>query len=128
MRLLLDTHIALWAITDDPALPQAARSMIANPDHSVYVSAATIWEISIKHALKRLSMPVSSAEAVHFFRLSGYKFLDVSPEHAAKVATLPSFHQDPFDRMLVAQARTEPLVLITHDRKVAAYGEPVLLF
>ena len=73
-------------------------------------------------------MPISGSEAVRFFRKSGYRFLDITPEHAAKVETLPAFHPDPFDRMLVAQALSEPLVLLTHDKKVALYGEFILLF
>ena len=128
MRLLLDTHIALWAITDSPDLPVKARSMILDPGNIVYVSAANLWEISIKHALKPNLMPISGAKALLLFRASGYRFLDISPEHATKVEELPPFHQDPFDRMLVAQAFSEPLVLLTHDRQVARYGESILLF
>lgn len=127
MRLLLDTHIALWAITDDPALPPSARSLMLDPGNSVYVSAANVWEISIKHTLKRSSMPISGSEAARFFFQSGYRFLNITLEHAAKVETLPAFHSDPFDRMLVAQALSEPLVLLTHDRKLALYGEFILL-
>lgn len=127
MRLLLDTHIALWAITDDPLLPSQARSLILEPGNHVYISAANVWEIAIKHSLKPSSMPISAAEAVHFFHQAGYRFLDMTPDHAVRVETLPGFHPDPFDRMLVAQALSEPLVLITHDRKVALYGAPTLL-
>ena len=127
MRLLLDTHIALWAITDDPLLPSQAHSLILEPGNTVYISAASLWEIAIKHALKPTSMPLSAAEASHFFHRAGYGFLEITPGHATHVESLPGFHQDPFDRMLVAQALAEPLVLITHDRKVAQYGPPILL-
>ena len=128
MRLLLGTYFALWAITDDPLLPSEVRTLILESRNTVYFSAANIWEIAIKHALKRSSMPISAAEAVQFFKRAGYLFLDITPEHAMRVEALPPFHQDPFDRMLVAQALSEPLVLVTHDRKVGRYGAPTLLF
>ena len=118
--------IALWPITDDPHLPSEARFLILESRITVYISAANIWEIAIKHTLKRSSIPVSAAEAVQFFNRAGYLFLDITPEHARRVEALPPFHQDPFDRMLVAQSLSEPLVLITHDRKVGRYGAPTL--
>jgi PIN domain nuclease of toxin-antitoxin system len=129
MRLLLDTHIALWAITDSPRLPTAARALIADPANTVHVSAATIWEIAIKHALNRSSanaMPLSATEALGYFRDSGYALLAITPEHARAVEELPALHHDPFDRMLAAQAITEPLRLVTQDPVVARYGGMVL--
>jgi PIN domain nuclease of toxin-antitoxin system len=131
LRLLLDTHVALWAITADPRLPQAIQDLIADPQNSVQVSAASVWEISIKHALARgraNDMPISGAEALGYFRASGYGMLDISVEHAAAVETLPTLHADPFDRLLIAQALTEPMRLITHDLKVAAYSKTVISF
>ena len=119
MRLLLDTHIALWAIVDDPRLAGAARELIEAPSNDVAVSAASLWEIAIKHALRRGDMPVSAADALGWFRAAGYVLLDITAEHAAAVETLPPIHADPFDRLLVAQARHEPLRLITHDATVA---------
>jgi len=127
LRLLLDTHIALWAIADDPRLPSKACDLILDPKNAIYISAATVWEISIKHTLKRETMPVSGAESLHHFRKSGYRFLPVSPEHAAKVEELPCLHPDPFDRILVAQALSEPLILMTHDSQLARYGDFILL-
>lgn len=131
MRLLLDTHAALWAITADSRLPLAIQALIADPQNSVQVSAASIWEISIKHALARggpNDMPISGAQAAGYFRASGYGLLAVSAEHAAAIESLPALHADPFDRLLVAQALTEPLRLITHDPKVAAYSETIIGF
>jgi PIN domain nuclease of toxin-antitoxin system len=131
LRLLLDTHVALWAITDDARLPANIRDLIADAQNSVQVSAASIWEIAIKHGLARGSrndMPISGAEAAHFFRASGYGLLAISADHAAAVEALPPLHSDPFDRLLVAQALTEPLKLITHDAKVAAYSEAIVRF
>lgn len=125
MRLLLDTHIALWAITDSPRLPSAARALIVDPANSVHVSAATIWEIAIKHVLNRggaNAMPLSAAEALGYFRYSGYTLLPITPEHARAVEDLPPIHADPFDRALIAQAIVEPLRLLTQDPVVAGYG------
>lgn len=126
MNLLLDTHVALWAITDSPKLPKKTREMIESPKSSVWISAATVWEIAIKHSLGRGDMPVSSQDALRYFRESGYRFLPVEPEHAAAVEDLPAHHSDPFDRILVAQALVEPLRLITHDPAVARYSDTII--
>ncbi|SJZ36511.1 PIN domain nuclease, a component of toxin-antitoxin system (PIN domain) [Trichlorobacter thiogenes] len=126
MRLLLDTHIALWAISDDPRLSGAARALITAPENEIFVSAASIWEISIKYSLGRTNMPVSSAEALGWFRESGYRLLAISPEHAVAVEALAPLHADPFDRMLVAQALHEPLRLVTHDAQVARYSDTII--
>lgn len=126
MNLLLDTHIALWAITDSPKLPKKARGMIELPKSSVWVSAATIWEIAIKHSLGRGDMPVSSQDALRYFRESGYRFLPIEPEHAVAVEDLPAHHTDPFDRILVAQALIEPMRLMTHDPLVARYSDTII--
>lgn len=129
MRLLLDTHIALWAVIDDPKLPRPAREMIADPTNEIFVSAATLWEIAIKHSLARglpHDMPVSGKEALHYFRAAGYEVIGISPSHAIAVENLPPLHADPFDRLLVAQALTEPLRLITRDPRVAAYSDTVI--
>lgn len=126
MRLLLDTHIALWAVTDSPHLPSSARELIVDPSNEVWVSAASVWEITIKHALGRQAMPVSGTEARHWFGVSGYKDLAITSQHTAAVGELPPIHADPFDRLLVAQALTEPLRLLTHDKVVAQYSELVI--
>lgn len=126
MNLLLDTHVALWAITDSPKLPKKAREMIESSKSSVWISAATVWEIAIKHSLGRGDMPVSSQDALRYFRESGYRFLPVEPEHAVAVEDLPVHHADPFDRILVAQALVEPMRLITHDPMVARYNDTII--
>ena len=130
MRILLDTHIALWAIVADPRLPDQARDLIADPSNSVFVSAASVWEIAIKHALVRArpdDMPVSGPNALSFFRQSGYELLPVTAEHAAAVSDLPPLHRDPFDRMIITQALLEPLRLITHDPIVKSYNSNGIL-
>lgn len=126
MRLLLDTHIALWAITDSPKLSDRARGLILAPSSEVFVSAASVWEIAIKHGLNRGHMPVSGAEAARYFTAAGYTLLTVTAEHAAATENLPPLHTDPFDRILIAQAITEPLRLVTHDATVARYGDMIL--
>jgi PIN domain nuclease of toxin-antitoxin system len=126
LNLLLDTHVALWAITDSPKLPKKAREMIESSKSSVWISAATVWEIAIKHSLGRGDMPVSSQDALRYFRESGYRFLPVEPEHAAGVEELAAHHADPFDRILVAQALVEPMRLITHDPMVARYSDTII--
>ncbi len=127
MRLLLDTHVALWAIADDRRLGAAARSLIAAPQNTVHVSAVSLWEIAIKHARYPRDMPVSAADALRWFGEAGYELLDVTAAHAAQVEALPPLHADPFDRMLLAQAFCEPLALLTRDAQVARYGGPVTL-
>jgi PIN domain nuclease of toxin-antitoxin system len=126
MNLLLDTHVALWAITDNPKLPQKARDLIQAAATTVWVSAASVWEIAIKRALGKGDMPVSSQEAVRYFKESGYRFLSIAAEHAVAVESLPAHHQDPFDRILVAQALVEPMRLMTHDALVALYSDTVI--
>ena len=126
MNLLLDTHVALWAITDSPKLSPQARGLIESPKSSIWISAATIWEIAIKHSLGRGDMPVSSQDALRYFQESGYRFLPVEPEHAAAIESLQAHHSDPFDRILVAQALVEPMRLMTHDPMVARYSDTII--
>lgn len=126
MNLLLDTHVALWAITDSPRLPKKARDLIANPANTVWVSVASLWEITIKHSLGRGDMPVSGAQAKAWFEQSGYQLLNIEAAHVLGVAELPTLHNDPFDRLLVAQALAEPLRLITHDAQVARYSDTII--
>ena len=121
MRILLDTHVFIWAVLDDPRLNRAARTLIEEASE-VYVSAASIWEIAIKSAIGKIE--ADAMEMSRAIQESGFSELPVSTLHAAQVAKLPllSGHKDPFDRLLVAQSLTEPLVLLTADPKVVAYG------
>jgi PIN domain nuclease of toxin-antitoxin system len=130
MRLLLDTHIALWAIADHPNLSAKARKLIDDPDNQIVVSTATIWEIAIKHALARggpNDMPISGQDALGYFRDAGFEVLDISPAHTIAIETLAPLHADPFDRMLVAQSMAVPLRLLTHDQRVADYSDSIIL-
>ena len=127
MQILLDTHIALWAITDHPALIEPARTLISNPANTIIISTVSLWEIAIKHKLARGDMPIDSANALHYFKLAGYQILNILPDHVIATAELPAHHQDPFDRLLVAQALQEPLRLLTHDYMLAKYSDTVIL-
>ena len=126
MRILLDTHIAIWAINDDKKLNAPARKIINNPDAAIMISAVSIWEIAIKHALGRArddAVPFTGADALKIFRQFDFEMIDIVPEHAAMIEELAPIHGDPFDRLLVAQAMHEGLTLLTHDQTLSAYGD-----
>lgn len=127
MRLLLDTHVALWAIADSPRLSAQARSLILDAGNSIHVSSASVWEITIKYMLGKGDMPVSGTQAAAWFEAAGYVELPVCNAHVALLETLPSHHADPFDRLLVAQALAEPLRLITHDETLRRYSDSIIL-
>ncbi len=98
--------------------------------NEIFVSAGSLWEISIKHPLARSGvsdMPFSGAEALSYFNEAGYHLLEVTPLHAVKVEELPLIHSDPFDRLLVAQSLAEPLRLVTHDKRVSQYNNSIIL-
>ena len=122
MRLLLDTHIYLWWLRDDRKLSAKARKSIADADE-VFVSSVSIWEASIKSALGKLDVDVDAL--VTGIAISGFQELSMTAKHAARIATLPGIHRDPFDRMLIAQALCEPLRLLTIDAKLREYTDVV---
>ena len=128
MRLLLDTHVLIWALSAPRLLTEEGRALIADPANDIVVSAASLWEIATKHAAGGSDVPSMDAAAVlGFARRSGYAVLDVSAAHVLAVATLPPLHGDPFDRILVAQALCEPLRLLTRDRQVVAYSDTIII-
>jgi PIN domain nuclease of toxin-antitoxin system len=118
MNLLLDTHVLIWVFANDPRLSQRARKSIAHPDTQVFVSAATAWEIAIERGSGTLEAPRDYREALMRYRFTP---LDITTEHALAVETLPPHHDDPFDRMLIAQAILERLTIVTRDRRMHAY-------
>jgi len=128
LRLLLDTHTALWAVDTKGLLAPHIVEALTDVRNDVFVSAATIWEIAIKSALRRHTgkVPVSSVEALLKFREAGFHLLDVTPEHAVAVEGLPLLHADPFDRLLVAQALREPMRLVSRDRQILMYSDTFL--
>jgi PIN domain nuclease of toxin-antitoxin system len=129
LRLLLDTHVALWAVTDDPRLSAEARTLIADVNNEVFVSVATLWEISIKFSLSGTrsgGMPIGSEAAQKHFTESGYTLLAITAAHVHALNKLPPIHGDPFDRILLAQAYEMPLRFLTHDQILSKYGDYVL--
>ncbi len=124
MRLLLDTHILLWVMLDDTQLSARARSLLSDAD-SLHVSTVSLWELAIKRSLGKLKLDVDALDA----HLSGNAIepLAISRAHARRLRMLPVLHGDPFDRMLVAQALSEPLHLLTHDAALAPYSDLVIL-
>ena len=123
MRILLDTHLLLWSLSQPSKLSAPARRKIDAAE--VYVSAASIWEIGIKSALGKLD--ANPREILDGIEPAGFSLLAVSGVHAARVAELPPLHKDPFDRMLVAQALVEPMILLTNDGALQGYGSFVNL-
>lgn len=119
MRLLLDTHVLLWWLADDTRLPPSHRALIADTSNQVLVSSVSVVEISIKASQGRLEAPIDVQGAA---LESGFEFLDFDADHAEELRELPWHHRDPFDRMLIAQARFAGLVLLTVDERVRAYG------
>lgn len=122
MRILLDTHALLWWLEDSPLLAVRARSAIARAS-AVYVSAATVWEISIKRAYGKLKAPADLEEQL---KVNRFEPLPISVAHALAAGSLPLHHHDPFDRMLIAQARAESLALATRDRLIRKYEIRIL--
>ena len=120
MRLLLDTHIALWAVYEMGKLPDTARGLLLQPEAEVFVSIASLWEIAIKNAARPGSLPPVGEARADFAR-SGFKELPLPGSVMAVFESLPVLHGDPFDRMLVAQAFVEPMRLLTHDGRLSAY-------
>jgi PIN domain nuclease of toxin-antitoxin system len=123
VSLLLDTHILLWWLADDSRLPTAAADAIADGEREVSVSAASVWEIAINQAAGRLDAPDDLLEVMES---NDFKGLAISPGHALAAGRLPRHHADPFDRMLIAQAAAENLVIVTVDARFSAYNVELL--
>lgn len=122
-RLLLDTHALLWWLTDDPALSAPAREAIADPTNEPLVSTASVWEIAIKRSLGKITAPDDLPSRITD---EGLPWLPISADHAWQVRELPLHHRDPFDRLLVAQALTERVSVVTTDPRFEPYGVEVL--
>jgi PIN domain nuclease of toxin-antitoxin system len=125
VRLLLDTHLLLWAAGPSPHLSARARRLIDDPDNELVVSAASLWEIAIKSALRRPNFRLDAPLFRRNLLNNGYNELAVTGQHAVAVASLPLLHRDPFDRILVAQSIVEGITLLTSDPRVAQYPAPV---
>lgn len=125
MKLLLDTQILLWFLALDKRLPSIAGELIENQDNEKLISAASVWEIAIKSAIGKIKLPIEALQPK--ICESGFIPLSVTIEHAQLSGTLPLYHRDPFDRMLVAQCMAESARLLTTDAQLADYGSAVLL-
>jgi PIN domain nuclease of toxin-antitoxin system len=123
LRLLLDTHVLLWAMGDPGELSDQARGAIVDPDNHVLVSAASTWEMAIKGARGKLRIPDDLADQIASLY---YEELPVTIAHSIEAGSLPKHHGDPFDRMLVAQARLEGLTIVTRNKDIGAYGVATL--
>jgi len=125
MKLLLDTHLLLWAAGDPDQLSAKALALIEEPDNELFFSAASLWEIAIKRGLGRTDFLVDARVLRRSLLDNGYSELPITSEHAVAIETLPPIHKDPFDRILVAQAMVEGITLLTTDSLVAKYPGPI---
>jgi PIN domain nuclease of toxin-antitoxin system len=125
MKLLLDTHLLLWAAGSPGQLPAAARLLLEDPHNELLFSAASLWEIVIKHGLGRSDFQVDARVLRRGLLDNDYQELAITSEHTVSLASLPPIHKDPFDRILVAQATVEGILLLTTDPVLAQYPGPV---
>jgi len=123
MNLLLDTHILIWALENNPQLSEIAKKAIIDGRNVVFISTASIWEISIKKAMGKLDVPDNLHQEIQQHR---FTLLDINYDHAQLAGELPNIHKDPFDRMLIAQTKIEKLTLVTKDKYISQYDAKVL--
>lgn len=126
MKLLLDTHVLLWAAGEPDKLSEAVRSLLLDESNSLFFSSASIWEIVIKRGLGRDDFRVDPIRLRRMLVMNGYMEISVASDHALAVDGLPLLHKDPFDRILLAQARTEGLSLVTSDAQLVRYGDGII--
>ncbi len=127
MKALLDTHAFLWWITDDPKLSLRVWGIISDGENEIFVSAATGWEIAIKSQIGRLKLPDEPQRFVpEQLRINGMKSLPIEMRHALHVSTLPNYHQDPFDRILIAQAQMEDMPVLSADPEIGKYEVTII--
>jgi PIN domain nuclease of toxin-antitoxin system len=127
MRILLDTHVWLWMVTEPDRLSSSQRDTLIDPETELYLSSVSIWELTIKLSVGKLKYTGNAAVQIPIhIAQTGVRALSVTAEHALAVLELPPHHRDPFDRMLIAQARVEALTLMTADQRFADYDVPLL--
>ena len=126
MKLLLDTQILIWAADSPGVLPEKARDLLNSMDNEVFFSSASLWEVAIKFGLNKPDFRVDPRVLHQGLINSGYQELSICGRHAIAVNELPGLHKDPFDRLLIAQARVEGMTLLTCDAGIAAYSGPIL--
>ena len=123
MNLLLDTHVLIWSLENHPGLSDAAREAIIDGENLVFISAVSVWEISVKQAMGKLHVPDNLIEEIQIHRFTP---LEINLQHAHLAGRLPAIHKDPFDRMLIAQSMLEKLTIVTRDQIMSQYDIPVL--
>ena len=126
MRILLDTHILIWMFMDDPRLSPHARELILDRDNQLYCSAASIWEVELKHE-KRPKNNINATKFASLCEKSDVAILPISGEHVMGIGALPMVHKDPFDRLMIAQAQVEGMSFLTHDQTIWKYGLPFII-
>lgn len=126
MNLLLDTHAVIWFITEDDQLPKKAKDLIQNTENECFVSIVSLWEMGIKHSLGRLDLNATLQKIFELIDKSGFILMPITPTHILANATLGFYHRDPFDRLIIAQAKSEELYLISGDRMFKKYPVNVL--
>lgn len=127
MKLLLDTHLLIWAADGIERVPTGARALMADPENELLFSAASLWEVAIKRGLNRPDFQVDARMLRRGLIDNGYRELPILSEHVVAIDALPPIHKDPFDRLLIAQAMVEGITLLTNDTTVAQYQGPVRL-
>lgn len=132
MKVLLDTHILLWTLTANDKLSDRAREIIASKDNDIFYSTASVWEVSIKHSIHPENMPLSGRELSEYCLEAGYEVLSVKDEHVYVLETLvrkedAPRHNDPFDRIMIAQAKAEGMLFLTRDSLLSYYNEKCIL-
>lgn len=132
MNLLLDTHILIWTLNEDPRLSDRAKQLILDPDNVIYYSAVSIWEISIKHSTHPDNVEFSGQDLLRYCREAGFLPLDMRDRHICALEMITRkegapFHHDPFDRMLLAQAKAENMSFLTHDSLIPYYDERCII-
>ena len=132
MNLLLDTHIAIWALNDDPLLSSKARDLILDPDNTIYYSTVSVWEVLLKHSRRPREIPFNEKDFSESCQEAGFIPLSLSDKHILAVNTLnrsegAKEHNDPFDRMLLSQAKVENMSFITHDELIPGYNEKCII-
>ena len=132
MKILLDTHVVLWAMDDNPKLTEVARKMILDSKNEIYYSTASVWETTIKHMSKPDKIMINGSKFSEYCKQMGYQTLSIEDKHVEKLETLVYHkdvqdHNDPFDRILIAQAKSEGMQFMTHDTKIPNYQEPCVI-
>ncbi|MBR4569465.1 MAG: type II toxin-antitoxin system VapC family toxin [Candidatus Riflebacteria bacterium] len=133
MKILLDTHIALWAISDDEKIPLNFIKIINNPENEIFYSLVSVWEVAIKHYVKPEIMPITEEQFIDNCYKSGFKQLAIRSNHILNIKSLKRNndapkHNDPFDRLLISQAKTDSFLFLTHDSLLADYNESCIMF